>query len=119
MLKKIWLFLCPSLVKLAILLIAITLSLFVVVEREATSKVTWSEKRGIPLPFLAITQYQGPCPPLDFCSEVDVQTLYPAQMLLDVLWWYIASCALFLGYKKVSRRQSPMSSPMSTPPSNT
>ena len=98
MFMKIWFFLRPNLVKLIILMIVILSSLSVVTEREATSKVTWSEKRGVPWPFLTLTEYQGPCPPVNFCTKVYIQTFHPFELLLDILGWYVISCILFFLY---------------------
>jgi hypothetical protein len=100
MLIKIWFFLRPNLVKLVILTIIISLTLLVVTEREATSKVTWSERRGIPLPYLTLLEYRGPCPPLNFCTKVSIQNIYPFELLFNIFGWYIVSCILFLAYEK-------------------
>lgn len=101
MFMKIWFFLCPNLVKLIILTIIISLTLLVVTEREATSKVTWSESRGVPLPFLTLVEYRGPCLPLNFCTKISVQNIFPLELLLNLLGWYIISCILFLAYEKI------------------
>jgi hypothetical protein len=114
MYMKVWLFLRPNAIKLVILMTAMSLTLLVVTEREATSKVTWDENRGAPLPFLTITKYRGPCPPLNFCTKVYVQTLHPSKILLDILGWYVISCTLFLGYKRIFRCRPPTSSPTPT-----
>ena len=105
---KVWFFLRPNLVKLVILMIAMSLTLLIVTEREATSKVTWNENRGAPFPFLTLTKYQGPCPPLDFCTEVHIHAFHPFALLLNILGWYIISCVLSLGYRRMFRRQPPI-----------
>lgn len=95
MTAKVLLFLRPSLFKVVIWAVAIFLTLLVVVEREATSKVSWDQTRGIPFPFLLLTEYRGPCPPLnDFCVRFNLQTIYPFGSLLDILIWYFVACAL-------------------------
>ena len=95
-------FLRPNLVKLIVMMIAMLLTLLVITERDATSKVTWNEHRGAPLPFLTLAKYEGPCPPLGFCTEVHIQTLHPFELLLDALGWYIVSCLLFSGYARIT-----------------
>jgi hypothetical protein len=104
---KIWIFLRPNLAKLVVMVIAILLTLLVVTRLETTSKVTWNEHRGAPLPFLTLVKYQGPCPPLNFCEEVYIQAFHPIELLLDILGWYAVACLLFFGYRKLQRlRQS-------------
>lgn len=51
----------PTFLKLMIVVVLFALTLLIVTERKATSKVTWEETRGTPLAFMTLTQYQGPC----------------------------------------------------------
>lgn len=64
-------FLRPNFIKLLVLFILILNSMLVPVHREATSKVSWDQIRGIPYPFLVLTEYRGPCSPENtFCVEI-------------------------------------------------
>lgn len=91
-------YLRPNLLILTILLVALSLTWN---EHEATSKVTWKESRGAPWPFLTLTEYRGPCPPRNFCTELQIDTLHPWALLLDILSWYVVCCSLLWGYKKI------------------
>jgi len=103
---KVWLFLRPTFVKLSFVIVALTLTLFIISEREATSKVTWEEHRGAPLPFLSLMEYRGPCgPDRSFCVYSFFNALHPVPLLADVLGWYIVSCTLAVGYDRVLRHQ--------------
>jgi hypothetical protein len=77
----------PTLLKLIVTFITVLLTLFVVSQRTATSKVSWNESRGAPLPFLNLVEYQGPCPPVSFCTEVQVNSLQLLPLLIDILIW--------------------------------
>lgn len=103
---RVWSFLRPTWVKLLVLAILISITLLVVIERQATSKVTWNESRGAPLPFLTLAGYQGPCPPLSFCTKVFFHALHPIEMLLDILVWYVVSCVFVWGYTRLLHRRS-------------
>jgi hypothetical protein len=99
MFTKVLLFFRPGLFKVVVLVVAMSLTLLVIVEREATSKVSWDQTRGAPFPFLVLTEYRGPCPPLnDFCIRFYFQAIYPVELLLDALIWYIVSCTLASNY---------------------
>jgi hypothetical protein len=100
---KIRSFLRPNFLKLAILILALSLTLLIVTEREATSKVSWQEKRGAPLSFLTLVEYRGPCPPSSFCAKVRIRDLHFSALLIDILGWYIISCAVFLVFRRVFR----------------
>ena len=101
---KIWSFFRPNLVKFIVLIVALSLALLVIMERDATSKVTWNVSRGVPLPFLTITEYRGPCPPINFCTEVNMQSIHFLQLTLDILWWHIIACILFWISEKTWRK---------------
>lgn len=103
---KIRLFLRPNPLKLVFVLIGITLTLLLVVERDATSKVTWNESRGAPLPFLTVIEYRGPCPPHSYCTRVDIKAFHPVKLLVDILGWYVLSCTLFFVYKRAFSSRS-------------
>ena len=102
---SIWLFLRPTVIKLAILVAIVSITLLVAIEREATSKVTWNESRGAPFPFLTLVEYRGPCPPLNFCTKVSSHSLRPLALLVDILGWYAVSCILAWGYERMLSQQ--------------
>jgi hypothetical protein len=103
---RIWFFLRPTVAKLVILAIIMLVTLLGAIQSEATSKVTWNESHGAPLPFLTLIRYQGPCPPLDFCTNVSIQSIDPIAMLFDGLCWYFVACVLAWGYTRIARRRS-------------
>jgi hypothetical protein len=94
-LLKSWGFLRPNFIKLAMLVLVMSMTMLVITDQQATSKVTWNQERGLPLPFLTLGKYQGPCPPSDACTRVFIQRLHPLELLLDFLGWYVVSCVLF------------------------
>ncbi len=106
MLVRILFFFRPGLIKLIILIITMLLASFVTIGYEATSKVSWEENRGIPLSFLTIVGYAGPCSESLYCRDASIQTFRPLELLLDVLIWYGFSCLLFSGYKKIANHWS-------------
>jgi hypothetical protein len=90
---SVWLFVRPSLFKFASMAILLALSLLVVTQYAATSKVTWEETRGVPLEFITLARYRGPCGPEGaFCHRYDVLALHPFPLALDVLSLYLVSC---------------------------
>lgn len=104
-LMKIIKFLRPNFYKLFLLFILMTMTLFVIVNREATSKISWDQVRGTPFPSLVLTEYRGPCPPQNiFCVEIYFQRIYPIGMFLDILIWYVVSCIVILPYEMLKRQ---------------
>jgi len=92
--------------KLLVLVALVLMTMLVVVSREATSKVSWEQMRGIPFPFLVITEYRGPCQPLNtFCIDLFFQRIYPIELLKDILIWYVVSCAMVLGYEVLKKQR--------------
>ncbi len=106
MLARILFFFRPGFTKLIILIIAMLLISFVSIDYEETSKVTWVESRGIPLSFLTIVGYAGPCSEFTYCRDASIQTFRTLELLLDVSVWYGVSCLLFSGYKKIAHHRS-------------
>lgn len=94
--KTIWLFLRPSILKVILLAVMLVIASYVVTKHEATSKVSWQENRGIPLSFLIISGYTGPCSPRYACQELKVQKFQMITLLLDIISWYIISCLVVL-----------------------
>ena len=74
----------PNLIKLIILTVIMALTLLVVSNYKATSKVTWEESRGIPLPFVTLNKYQGPCSSFNICRETNLQTIHFLNGLIDI-----------------------------------
>jgi hypothetical protein len=105
MVMKLLNFLRPNFTKLLMLFILILMSILVLVHREATSKVLWDQIRGIPYPFLVLTEYRGPClPEKTFCVEINVQEIYYIELLKNIVIWYVISCALISVYKTARER---------------
>ena len=75
------------------------LLLLIPLKREAASKVVWFESRGIPLPFLALSVYRGPCwPERDFCTRLGLESLDLLPLFADLLFIYLLSCAVSLAH---------------------
>lgn len=91
----------PNFPKLLLFVLFMLMSTFVVVSRDATSKVSWDQVRGTPFPYLVLTEYRGPCLPQNtFCVEVNFQRIYLTELLIDILIWYVISCGMILPYEK-------------------
>jgi len=102
---SVGLLLRPSLPKLIILIILVALSVLALTERVPTTKVTWRESRGIPLTFLILTEYRGPCwPEADFCTYRFLEALYPSPLIVVVLVSYYSACLFHSALQKVRRR---------------
>lgn len=99
---SVWLFVRPSPFKLASTLILLALSLLVVTQCAATSKVTWEETRGVPLEFITLVKYRGSCGPDGaFCYRYDVLALHPFPLALDVLILYLISCLVHVALHRM------------------
>jgi hypothetical protein len=107
---KVWLFFQPNSIKISLALAILLATLLIVSRHEPTSKVSWEQYRGAPLPFLSLTEYRGPCG-LDtgLCINLHFQAIHPGAMLVNLLGWYTVSCILVLGYEKIFRHQIPSS----------
>jgi ABC-type antimicrobial peptide transport system permease subunit len=83
----------PNIVKIVITITGVLLSLFIVTNRIAISKVTWDEKRGVPIPFLYLTEYRGPCTyDNKFCSYYIYNSIQPLGIIINIIAIYIISC---------------------------
>ncbi len=111
MLVKIGYFLKPNLSKVIVLVILILMFIPLVAYREPTSKVTWDEIRGMPFPFLMLTEYRGPCPPANtFCVKSSFQELRFIELIKSILFWYPVSCAIVLGYETLREQRKQLGS---------
>jgi hypothetical protein len=68
--------------------------------------VTWHANRGIPFPFITIFEYVqgGRCLINKICIATNIQDFYPYALFIDVLIWYLVSCAIILGYEALKKR---------------
>ena len=98
-------FLHPNLPKLILFVLLMLMSMFVVVRRDATSKVSWEQVRGTPFSYLVLTEYRGPCSPQNtFCVKINFQRIYSKNLLVDILFWYVISCGIILPYDKLVKQ---------------
>jgi hypothetical protein len=104
--KKLWVFLQPNYVKITLLVIFALISLAVTTEGEATSKVTWHADRGFPFPVITISDYVpgGRCSQNTICLRANIQNFYPNALVLDILGWYLVSCAMVFAYQAMKKR---------------
>ena len=96
LLQRFLFFLHPNRIKLSALGVALAISFLLFANREYTTKVTWLERRGSPMPFLVL----GGCSPAFFCS-LTVGAFHIVALLVDVVVWYLVICLVAVGYKKV------------------
>ena len=102
---KILYFLRPNFYKILVLVILVLITMLTIVSRVPTSKVSWDQIRGAPFPSFVLTEYRGPCPPLNtFCVRYYFQEIYLVELLINILIWYIASCVLFMIYNIIGGR---------------
>jgi hypothetical protein len=102
--KKLWLFFRPDFIKSTLLLLLMILVTLAVTERNATSKVSWQEKRGAPFYFVTISGYEGPCSENAFCRDVNIQSFNLWALMVDVAGWYLISCAIVFGYEILKKQ---------------
>lgn len=69
---------------LAVLLLFFLLSM-IPSRSEPTSKVTWEDRRGLPIAFVQINRYTGPCAPEQTCSRIYVAGFDPLALVMDIL----------------------------------
>jgi hypothetical protein len=101
------LFLRPNCVKIILVMIFTVASLAVTTGFEATSKVTWHANRGFPFSVMTISEDArgGRCPPRDICLATNIQSFYRYALLLDILGWYLVSCAMIFAYQAMKKRR--------------
>jgi hypothetical protein len=104
--KKLYSFIRPDCTKFIILVVLIILSLTITTDFYPTSKVSWTAKKGFPLPFLVIYEYvQGKrCLINSICFSSNIQEFYPYLIVIDILVWYLVSCCLITGYEILQYR---------------
>ena len=92
---SIWQLLKPNWFKVVSTIILFALSLFVITGAMATSKVSWYENRGIPLTCLRVAK-MWPCGPGPDLDEICIylEAVYPFALLVDILSFYLVSCAV-------------------------
>jgi hypothetical protein len=79
-------------------------STMIIIDHNATSKVSWQEERGIPFRFVNISGYEGPCSEKDFCREVKIQDFYLWALIFDIVGWYLVSCTISLAYHSIKKK---------------
>ena len=104
---KVFLFLRPDKTKITLSIILTLLSLIIVTGLKWTTKMTWYANRGFPFPVVKIYDYVkgGSCPPYNICLATNIQDFYPYTLLIDILVWYLVSCAIVLGYETVKKQR--------------
>ncbi len=104
---KIWLFLRPDKTNITLSIIYTLLSLIIVTGLKWTTKMTWYASRGFPFPFVKIYDYVkgGSCPPYNICLVTNIQDFYPFALLMDILVWYLVSCAIVFSYQIVKKQR--------------
>ena len=95
--KSILEFLRPNLARIILLVLLVVMTSLIAVDYQATSKVSWHEKRGVPLAFVAISVYKGPCDEGGLCREADIEKISLNALIVDVVVWYLASCVVVSG----------------------
>jgi hypothetical protein len=98
--KTLWNFLQPRRLKIAFFVVFTLFALTVTTSFEATSKVTWQAYRGIPFPFIILFENvpMEQCPINTMCVATNIQQFFLYALLLDMLVWYLLSCAIGFGY---------------------
>lgn len=104
--KTIWNFLHPSYRKAALFIILTVLAFTITTGFEPTSKVTWKANRGIPFPFITLFENvpMKRCPINTICIATNIQQFYLFASLVDMLVWYLLSCALVFGYEVMQNK---------------
>ena len=99
--KKI-MFLRPNFLKFIILVILFALTLLIATERKPTSKITWEETRGIPLTFVTLIEYRGPCASEEgYCTGHSIQAIEAPAFLFNLIGLYLLACGLVFGYERL------------------
>ncbi len=103
MIMKIILIFRPNTYKIIMMIVLTLLSLLVVTNRKATSKVTWEENRGLPLPYIVLVEYRGPCPPQNFCKDISIKKIIPVNVVVNLIGWYLILCVIYSRYRWILR----------------
>jgi hypothetical protein len=105
--KILLLFLRPNCVKITLVMILTLLSSIVTTGFEATSKVTWYANRGFPFPVVTISDYVtgGRCSHNTICLAANIRNFYPYALLLDILGWYLVSCAIVYAHQALKKQR--------------
>jgi hypothetical protein len=83
----------PTMLNVAMLAVLIFLSVLALSEYSATSKISMAESRGLPFPFLALTEVRGICHTgMAFWQCRLFENLNPLLLIIDVLIVYVAIC---------------------------
>ena len=89
--------LLPNLTKILLLIFLVSITSLVGREYQKTSKLSRQENRGIPLSFVTISVYEGPCQENDYCKEINVKSVYPHALIINIIICYIVSCLTVFG----------------------
>ena len=111
MAKSTLLFFQPNQKKLIILLIILLFTSILFSEGKWTSKITFEEKRGMPLVFLVLHGHIFTSSRPFYCRYFPslcrvriLDSFYIPEFLIDILFWYIVSCAIYCGAKWIIYR---------------
>ena len=59
---------------------------------DTSSKVSYEEIRGFPIPFIEFTKYSGPCvPEAKYCHYYIYKGIKIISIIIDILVWYLIS----------------------------
>ncbi len=103
---KVFFFLRPAKTKITLSIILTLLSVIIVTGMEYTSKMTWIAYRGFPFLFIKIYDYvKGSyCDSFNICLATNIQEFYPYSLFIDILLWYLFSCAIVYGFDAIKKR---------------
>jgi hypothetical protein len=83
----------PTLLKVAILILLVVLSVFARTGYEATSKISWEESRGLPFAFLTLTEIRGLCNTgIIFWECRSIYNLNLMAFIIDAIIIYFTVC---------------------------
>ena len=104
--KMLWRFLRLNRLKAALLVICGLIFSNLTTGLEATSKVTWQANRGFPLPFMSLDEYMqgGRCLQNTICVSANIQSFSIYALIVDLLGWYLISCAITFIYEAIIRQ---------------
>jgi len=97
----------PTLPNVAMLIVLVILSVLALSEYRATSKISWTESRGLPFSFVTFTEIRGVCSGgIEFWKCRSLESLNPAALIIDVLVVYSVICIIAEALS-VSRNSDP------------